>query len=185
MSNLIECEDHILKKMFDCLVTHGLERTSIRDLCDCTGLSTSSIYYRFNNRDEMVLESAYFGLINITKELFWAAVIKINNFSELFQVILSNVESRKRHIRFIYQVAASPRYGDSFRKKTLHISEIYKSYIEMLANQLDCEEQRLEPYVNLFIAVIREYVLWENKLHTENELHYIYDQLVSTAQSKV
>ncbi len=182
MGNLIKCEDHILKAMFDCLVVNGLERTSIRDFCEATGLSTSSIYYRFNNKDEIVLESAYLGLLDITKELFWAAAIKINNFSELFDTIWSNVDLRKRHLRLIYQIATSPQYGDAFRQKTAHIADVYKTYISMLSERLKCNEEFLTPYVYLFIAVIREYIVWENKEHTEKELHYIYNKLIDNCK---
>ena len=94
-------EEQVLKKCFNCLVSYGLERTSMRDFCEATGLSTSSLYYRFENKDEIVIESAYLGLTNITKELFWVATVKIQNYTELFESILANVELRKARIRLI------------------------------------------------------------------------------------
>lgn len=112
-------DEQVLKKCFDCLVLFGLERASMRDFCEATKLSTSSLYYRFENKDEIVLESAFFGLTNITKELFWAAVVKIKNYSELFDSILDNVDLRKARIRLIYQIATSPKYGAEFRLLTI------------------------------------------------------------------
>ena len=98
-------EEQILKKCFDQLVISGLERTSMRDFCEATKLSTSSLYYRFENKDEIIMEAAHLGLVNITKEMFWLAAAKISNYSELFEAILNNIDLRKKRIRLIYQIA--------------------------------------------------------------------------------
>ena len=177
-------DEQVLKKCFDCLVLFGLERTSMRDFCLATKLSTSSLYYRFEDKDEIVLESAYFGLTNITKELFWAAVVKIKNYTELFDSILSNVELRKARIRLIYQIATSPQYGDAFRKKASHIANVYATYTDMISEHIGCSSSDLQPYVNLFIASIREYIVWENKERLAQELKHIYAALTEHCVNK-
>lgn len=173
--------DVVLKKCFDCLVNLGLEQTSMRDFCNATKLSTSSLYYRFKNKDEIILEAAYFGLTNITKELFWVAAVKISNYRELFESIVGNVELRITRIRLIYQIATSPKYGDEFRKKTLHISDVYATYTQMISEHLGCSYKELKPYVDLFVASIREYVVWEDRERLSQELMHIYVSLKNIA----
>lgn len=64
------CKEKILRECFDCMAELGLEQITIRALCEATGLTASSLYYRFNDKDEIVFEAAFWGLETITKELF-------------------------------------------------------------------------------------------------------------------
>lgn len=168
-----------LKNCFDCMARLGLERTSMRDFLEAANMSASSFYYRFKNKDEVVMEAAYLGLLQTTKELFWVAATKVTSYPELFDAILSNVEMRKENLRLIYQIAASPRYGAAFRDKVAHISAIYDMYTELISKHLNCSAETLKPYVNLFIATIREYVVWENRSLLEEELNFIYNEVVA------
>lgn len=170
--------EDILKKCFDCLTESGLEQTTIRTLCEATGLTASSLYYRFNDKDDIVFEAAFYGLETITKELFWLAVQNVDNFEELFQSFLAQLELLKMKIKLIYQVAASPKYGERFRAKATTLTSIYDKYTVMLSKHLHCSDIGLRPYVNLFIAVVREYVVWDNKAHVQEELQFIYDKAV-------
>ena len=95
------CEEQVLKKCFDCLVVLGLERASMRDFCEVTGLSTSSLYHRFENKDEIVIKAACLGLSNVTKELFWVASTKLTNSKELSNAVIKNVDLRKNRVRLI------------------------------------------------------------------------------------
>ena len=172
------CEEQVLKKCFDCLVVLGLERASMRDFCEVTGLSTSSLYHRFENKDEIVIKAACLGLSNVTKELFWVASTKLTNSKELSNAVIKNVDLRKNRVRLIYQIATSPKYGDLFREKTQHIADVYMIYAEMIANHLRCSTNVLIPYVYLFVATVREYIIWEDKTKTELELNTIYSDVM-------
>ena len=156
--------EDLLKKCFDCLTESGLEQTTIRTLCEATGLTASSLYYRFNDKDDIVFEAAFYGLETITKELF--------------QSFWAQLELLKMKIKLIYQVAASPKYGERFRAKATTLTSIYDKYTVMLSKHLHCSDIGLRPYVNLFIAVVREYVVWDNKAHVQEELQFIYDKAV-------
>lgn len=173
---IINTNEEVLKQIFDCLVQNGVENTSMRAISGATKLSASSLYYHFKNKDEMILGASFFGLNSITKELFWVAAEKIDNFQELFIALLNNVDARKRSIRLIYQVLASPKYGKKFKNMT-HATPIaiYK-YTEMLSGRLKCSTEDLMPYAGLTIAVIREYAIWGNRDKTRQKLKFIYDK---------
>ncbi len=177
MPRVMKCEETYLKKFFDSMVLNGIEKTSIRSFSEASGLSISSIYYRFEDKDELVIEAAYWGLGVIVKEIFWIAVLKIESYEELFSAILNNIELQKNKLRLVYQLATSPQYGERFLEKSYHISEIYDAYIEMMAKRLNCAPKDVEPYVRLFISATREYVLWGDRALAEHQFTFIYGAL--------
>lgn len=153
---IISANENILKIIFGCLVRNGVENTTMRTICNETGMNASSLYYRL-----------YYGLNSVTKELFWVAAEKINNFQELLIAFIKNVDARKQSIRLIYQVLGSPKYGDNFKKMTHSGPKVIYKYTEMLSDKLKCSTEELMPYVELTIAVIREYAIWEYLMTTK------------------
>ena len=73
---IINTNEEVLKLIFDCLVQNGVENTSMRTISCATNLSVSSLYYRFKDKDEMILAASFLELNSITKELFWVAAEK-------------------------------------------------------------------------------------------------------------
>ena len=76
--------NEVLKKCFDCLVSNGLENTSIRSFSVASGLNSSSLYYWFHNKDEIVLEATLYGLKTIIDDLFAQAYGYLNDLDTLF-----------------------------------------------------------------------------------------------------
>lgn len=177
MAAMMRCEDSYFKLFFDSMVSNGIEKTSMRNFSDASGLSISSIYYRFQDKDELVIETAYWGLEVIVKEIFWIAVLKIQSHDELLQAVFDNIDLRKKKLRLIYQLATSPQYGERFLEKAYHISEIYDAYIEMMAKRLNCAPNEVEPYIRLFISAIREYIVWGDRTLADQQFTFIYDEL--------
>ena len=65
-------QEMILKNCFDCFVELGLEHATIRNLCYATGLKASSIYYRFANKEVIILKATVWGFKNVTRSICWS-----------------------------------------------------------------------------------------------------------------
>ena len=50
-------KDNVLKKCFECLIETGIEGASIKDFSNATGMTASSLYYWFTDKDEIVLDA--------------------------------------------------------------------------------------------------------------------------------
>lgn len=172
----IEKNEIVLKKCFACLVKHGLEKTTMRTLCNSTKLTASSLYYRFDSKDRLIMYASCYGLETITKEVFWVAAEKVNDFEGLFRAVFENVELRKKQIRYIYQVATSPRYGEKFCEYTKVLTPLYDKATNMIAEHLSCPSEKLRPYVDLAMSTIREYLIWNNKERAKKQLYMIYEE---------
>ena len=165
----------VLSSCFNCLVDMGLEHSTMRALVKATGMTSSSLYYRFKDKNQIVLESSYYGLRNITQNLFLVAVNNLDDFESLFDVFFVESEKYKPAIKLIYQVANSPVYGDQLRELSKQLVPMYKKITVLLAEKLNCATESLEPFVDLFISSIREYMVWGNSDVTKRSLKFLYD----------
>lgn len=174
----INKNEEALKKCFACLVKRGLENTTMRMLCDATKLSASSLYYRFGNKDGIIMYAAFYGLENITIEAIEAVVKQVSDFDKLFLTIIKGVERRKRQIRLIYQVASSPHYGEQFCEQTRVLSPLYDNASKRIAERLSCKEERIRPYLDFALSTIRDFLLWNDKERAKNQMRLIYEEML-------
>ena len=101
-------EDRILDSTFNYLVKHGLENTSVRELCKYTGIAKGSIYYWFGNKQDLICEAAEYGLRKVDEKVFSYLFSNKKNFRKIFDECLSEINKYKSELRFIYPMAASP-----------------------------------------------------------------------------
>lgn len=173
----------ILEKVFSFLSTRGLENITIRDLCKGTGYVQGTLYYWFGDKNTIICECAEHGLKKVTDKIFRYVFDHIGNLTDLFAHCLDEIGKYKQELRFIYQMAASPVYGDRIRKKGQNFNYIYDNYTHELSIKLNCEEERLRPLVYLFISAVLDYVIWDEKEKTQKQLDFIYSVLQIITQS--
>ena len=172
-------EDGILDSTFNYLVKHGLENTTVRELCKYTGIAKGSIYYWFSNKQDLICEAAEYGLKKVVEKIFSYVFSNMENLREFFDECLLEINKYKSELRFIYQMAASPVYGRSIRGKGQDLNLIYDKYVEMLALRLQCSTKELKPLVYLFISAVLDYVVWEDTENTQMQLEFIYSVLTT------
>lgn len=177
-------ESELLADCFHCLSEKGLEKTTMRDFYQSTGLGISSFYWRFSGKDEVVIEATYRGLRDITAALFCVAVQNLNSLSQLLDRFKEAADGYIKDIRLIYQVASSPVYGDALREKAKGLSSYYREITELIAKKINRPADALFPYVTLFIATIREYVIWEDEAITGNNIRRIYEGAMALPQTE-
>lgn len=177
--------DSMLKAIFYCMVENGIENTTMREISKATGLSASSLYYRFKDKEEIIIVATSYGFKAVSNELFWLALEKINNFDELLKTFIDNLEGRKQQLKFVYQVALSPVYGEHFKEQVRSNNRIIKKYNATLAATLKCQPDQLIYYVELFISVIREYIIWENKTDLKMKLNFIYEKALANCKARI
>lgn len=165
----------VLDDCFRSLSETGLEKASVRSFYKATNLSSSSLYYRFESKDEIIIEATYNRLRSITNDFFSCAVENINSFENLAHRFLALADGYKADIRVIYQVLSSPVYGKELKRRAETLKPFYHRISEMISEKLGCQSGELFPFVTLFISVIREYILWEDRETTERNLRYLYE----------
>lgn len=164
-------------RIFPYLVERGLENITIREVCRGTGIVQGTLYYWFKDKTGIVCEAAQYGLKTVTDEIFEYVFTSLNDLKGFFANCLDEISKYKKELRFIYQLAASPVYGEKIRKTGKDFNFIYDKYTHRLSLLLDCDEQTLKPLVYLFISAVLDYVIWDEKEKSQLELNFIYSAL--------
>ncbi len=175
-------EKEITDKIFSFLVKSGIENVSIREMCRDTGIAQGSLYYWFEDKDSIVCEATEYGLKKVTDEIFSYVFEKIENLPEFFENCLDKIHIHRQELRFIYQMAASPVYGEKIRRDGKYFKSMYDRYAEILAKVLNCAPEKLVPLVYLFISAICDYAIWEDAENTQTEINYIQSLLYAAME---
>ena len=174
-----DIKKEILEKCFDYLVRKGLAEASIKNLCEETGISSGSIYYWFNNKDEVILDTTEYGLTVVTNKLFDYAFGHIADIREVIQTFPDELMKYKNELRFIYQVTTSSQYGYAMRKMVDKLDITYDAYAKKLSSYMEYNYETLRPFVYLFISAAFDYIVWEDEKKIAMELNTIYKAITA------
>ncbi len=168
-----DIKKEILDKCFDYLVIKGLEQSSVKNLCEETGISSGSIYYWFKDRDEMILDVTKYGLGKVIDEMFNYALLNSDDMMFLLNKFSEEVMKFKKELRLIYQVVMSEKYGEEMRLKSDILRMNYDVYGHKLSDKMNIPYETLKPYVYMFISSILNYVVWEDDELMQTEFECI------------
>lgn len=177
-------KDEILDKIFSFLVESGLENVSIREMCKGTGLVQGSLYYWFDDKASIICEATEYGLKKVTDEIFKYVFANLDDLEKFFAECLDRIDNYRTELKFIYQMAASPLYGEKIRNDGKYFKFMYDTYAQKLAQILDCDAEGIKPIVYLFISAICDYAIWEDKKNVRTELDFIYSILPGVMDKK-
>lgn len=177
-------KDVVLDKVFGYLVEQGLENVTIRELCKCCEIVQGSLYYWFGDKNTVISEATEHGLKKVTEKLFAYAFKTVSDLPEFFAGCLNEIDKYRRELRFVYQFAASPVYGNLIRANGHGFRDIYDKYAEKLAVLLECDANRLQVIVYLFISAVLDYVIWEDRDSSQMQLDFILSTLPTIINSK-
>lgn len=153
-------KEEVLQKCFECLVSAGLENVSIREFTKATGLNSSSLYYWFSDKDEIVLDATEYGLNKIITCLFDYATKNIDDIEMMCKGFPNVVKEYSSQLRLIFQVATSPQYGKRAVEISSHFSAFYDKFAKKLSEKLDADYTTIRHLVDLFVAAIVDCVIW-------------------------
>ncbi len=164
---------------FNCLVEHGFENTSIRDLCKELDLSPGSVYYYFEDKSDVFINVVRYGTGKVADKLFEFAFNTMETPAVFFENFIDEVDKYKKEFRLIFQFAASPTYGDHIRDKSEGFKFVYERYILRLSEILGAPYTEIMPIIYTIISVLSDYVLWEDYDVSKLQMDYLY-QIIKT-----
>lgn len=132
-----------------------------------------SLYYWFTDKTAIICEATEYGLKKVTDEIFEYVFASIGDLPNFFAVCLKKIGKHRKALRFIYQMAASPIYGEKIRSDGKYFKFMYDKYAERLAEIMECDVERLKPLVYLFISAVCDYAIWEDEENAQTEIDYI------------
>lgn len=174
--NVKDVEAKILEPCFRYLVEHGLENTSVRDLCKEMNVSSGSIYYWFEDKNDIYISVIKYGITQVVTKLFAVCFAKMAEPEIFFKTFLEDVDKYKKELRLIFQATTSPVYGPVLRKDSMNYKSDYSGYIEKLSNILGCSTQIMATVIYGIMSILSDYIVWEDSEVSEmllNDLYYV------------
>ena len=169
-------EEEFLDTSFKYLAEHGLENTSIRDLCKGIGISSGSLYYWFDGKEDVYINAAKYGLTKDVECIFSGAYLAMDDVDNLFSKVLKEAEKYKKELRLIYQIATSPVYGERMRKEADNLAGTYETYIRTLAEKLNVSMEDMAPVVFMFISIMLDFVIWDDHFVSKMQIDFLQKQ---------
>lgn len=168
----------IIETTWQYLLKHGLGHSSVGKLCRETGLAQSSLYYYFENKDDIWISAGKYGLSKVVDALFMFTFNHTNNVHLYFSKLLDEVEKYKYELRLGIQITTSPIFGERMREKANDFRFLYERYAGKLMAIFDCTYLQAETFIYSVIAYVIDYAIWDDREKTQMLLDNLKDRII-------
>ena len=174
-----EKKKEIVQAAWEYMLKMGLSNASVGGLCREESLAQSSLYYWFENKDDIWISAGKYGLSKIVDALF---IFTFNNTQDVrgyFNTLLDEVEKYKYELRLAIQITTSPVYGERMRKKSNDFNFLYEKYAEKIIGVFGCTYMQAETFIYSIIAFVIDYAIWDDKEKTQMLLDNLYERIIN------
>ncbi len=164
----------IIATTWQYLLKTGLSKASIGELCKETGLAQSSLYYWFENKDDIWISAGKYGLARVVDSLLAFTLEHTDDIRKYFDTLLDEVEKYKYDLRLGIQITTSPIYGGRMRDQARTFRRWYDKYAKTLIEFFGCTYEKAETFIYSIIAYVVDYALWDDRDKTQMLLENLY-----------
>ena len=168
----------IVATTWEYLLRTGLGNASIGELCRETKLAQSSLYYWFENKDDIWIAAGKYGLSKVVDSLMDFTLNHTDNVREYFDTLLDEVEKYKYDLRLALQITTSPVFGERMRDKAKDFRLWYEKYAEKIIGIFGCTHLQAETFIYSIIAYVIDYAMWDDGEKTQMLLDNLYDRVL-------
>ena len=182
--NVSDKKKAIIVTTWDYLLKTGLGNASIGELCKETKLAQSSLYYWFENKDDIWISAGKYGISKVVDALLDFTFLHFNDIPKYFVTLLDEVEKYKVELRLAIQITTSPVFGDRMREKAHDFRLWYEKYAEKIIEIFGCTNLQAETFIYSVIAYAIDYVIWDDRDKTQMLLDNLYDRVLKVIDTQ-
>ena len=172
----------IIEATWQYLLKTGLSNASVGELCKETKIAQSSLYYWFENKDDVWISAGKYGLSKVVAALFSYTLEHTSDIRRYFDTILDEVEKYKYELRLAVQITTSPDFGERMRGKSKDFRLLYEDYAKKLIKIFGCNYAQAERFIYSIIAFVIDYAIWDDRDKTQMLLENLYDRVLKRLQ---
>lgn len=166
-------EKDFLEPAFQYFVENGLENTSVRNLCKYMKISLGSLYYWFDDKEDIYISIVRYGIDKVTGELFEEAFEKTQSPATFFDAFWENVKKHREELKLIFQFLTGPEYGKKGRAQAENFKSTYEKYVVQLADATGFTEEEARPIVYMLISMVVDYSVWDDMEASQMQLQFL------------
>ena len=173
-----EKKSAIVKATWEYLLKTGLANASVGDLCREAKLAQSSLYYWFENKDDIWISAGRYGMSEVVGALLDFTFAHTGDIRKYFDTLLNEVEKYKYELRLAIQITTSPVFGERMRDKAKDFRFFYEEFGKKLIAVFGCSHKDAEKFIYSIIAYVIDYAIWDDGEKTQMLLDNLYDRVV-------
>ena len=182
--NVSDKKKAITAATWEYLLKSGLTNASVGDLCREAKLAQSSLYYWFENKDDIWISAGKYGLSKVVDSLLAFTLEHTNDIRKYFDTLLKEVEKYKYELRLAIQITTSPVFGERMREKSKDFRAWYEKYAENLTEIFGCTYDKAETFIYSVIAFVIDYAIWDDGEKTQLLLENLYNRVVNVLDNE-
>lgn len=182
--NVSDKKKTIVAATWKYLLKSGLAKASVGDLCRETKIAQSSLYYWFENKDDIWISAGKYGLSKVVDSLLAFTLEHTNDIRKYFDTLLEEVEKYKYELRLAIQITTSPVFGERMREKSKDFRVWYEKYAENLIEIFGCTYDGAETFIYSIIAFVIDYAIWDDGEKTQLLLENLYCRVVNVLHNE-
>ena len=169
----------IISTTWEYLLKTGLSNASIGDLCREAKLAQSSLYYWFENKDDIWISAGKYGISKVVGALLEFTFSHTTDIRKYFNTLLDEVEKYKYELRLAIQITTSPIFGERMRNKARDFRLWYEKYAGELIKIFGCTELQAETFIYSIISFVIDYVIWDDRDKTQMLLENLHKRITN------
>ena len=177
----MERKKEVINICLDHFVKHGLD-TSTRSLSKALQLQNAGLYYYFQSKDEAVLLCAEEAALRLEDALLVPALKDINNPDLMFKRLQSRADELTPTMRFFTSVCVNDKYRAQMKPALDRLDQRYDHYADMIAKKLNCKKEDIEPYVDIAITAVANYMIFAEEVFITPQMQ-IVKQVIKQIQN--
>jgi len=164
----------IIATTWEYILKTGLVNATVGDLCRETKLSQSSLYYWFENKEDIWICAGKYGLSKVVDKLFAFTLKNTTSVKSYFDTLLQEIDKYKEGIRCVIQITVSPVFGERMREAMKEFNFSYADFAAQLVGIFNCTFGQAEMFIYSTVSAIIDYVVWDDGEKTQMLLDNLY-----------
>ena len=181
--DMSEKKQAIIDATWSYLLRTGLANASVGDLCREAKLAQSSLYYWFDNKDDIWISAGKYGMSRVVDALLTFTFEHTNDIRTYFDTFLNEVEKYKLELRLAIQITTSPVFGERMRDKAKDFRLWYEKYAGKLIEIFGCTYLQAETFIYSIIAFVIDYAIWDDGDKTQMLLDNLYRRIMNILET--
>ena len=178
-SEMLDKKKIIVVATWDYLLRVGLSKATVGDLCREEKFAQSSLYYWFENKEDIWISAGKYGISKVVDALLLFTFEHTDNISKYFETLLDEVEKYKYELRLAIQITTSTVFGERMRDKSKDFRILYEKYAEKIIGIFGCTHQQAEVFIYSIIAFVIDYAIWDDGEKTQMLLDNLHMRIIN------
>lgn len=174
----------IMEKCYDCYAEHGFGSVGIKGLANACDLSSGSLYFYFENLDDLIIQSTEYCMSKVEDDFMARAPKSADDLmSFIDEIPYWTAKEHGKKYRLMYQIYTHPKYVEYGKKFFEGVNQRYAEYAKSLEAQIGIPYEVTTPLIFILIRASVHYALFEDEFYLQAQLG-ILKQVIRTLLEK-